>query len=138
VDHPVSLGSAGVEQRVAAAQPLAVEGDRDLPRLPLLVRDRPRDEHAVALEPQVPVQPARVVLVHDEAPADRGAALGRPLRRAARLRRRVEAALAPVLGERGRQLNRSTSSRSPAACGIDIPAMRPALLARRVAGDERC
>ena len=42
------------------------------------LRDGPRDEHAVALEPQVPVQPAGVVLVHDEARLLRGVGWPRP------------------------------------------------------------
>ena len=48
------------------------------------LRDGPGDQHAVALEPQVPVQPAGVVLVHHEA----------------RLLRRVGALAGPRLGRR--------------------------------------
>ena len=115
VDHPV-LRRARLEQRVLPVEPVPVEGDDHLLRLPLLqlvgagvpqlhgaravalrdhalevdvvervvldvhrqavllrahrdpVRDRPRDQHAVALEAQVPVQAGRVVLLDDEAP----------------------------------------------------------------------
>jgi hypothetical protein len=56
------------------------------------LRDGPGDEHAVAFEPQVPVQPAGVVLVHHEAlPLRRAATLAGP-----RLGGRAEVALGSV------------------------------------------
>jgi gas vesicle protein len=142
VDHPVGL-APGAEQRVAAADALAVERDDDLavaPGVALVragvpdrhrpravvalrdlavelevlervvlgahglavlvgvrrdpVRDRPRRERALVLEPQVPVQPPRVVLLDHEAPAGR-----RRGRVAGRLGRAGEVAHAAVLGE---------------------------------------
>ena len=63
------------------------------------LRHRPRCEYAVALEPKIPVQRARVMLLHHE-PGDRLLLRGALRTRAARLGCRVEVALAFVLLER--------------------------------------
>jgi hypothetical protein len=57
------------------------------------LRDRPRDEHAVALQSQVPMETARVMLVHDITRLS-GCALGRC---ALGLRRSLEITLLLVL-----------------------------------------
>src|SRR5207248_1897454 len=59
------------------------------------LRHRPRHEHAVALEPEVPVQPGGVVLLDDEKLVAAG--LGRTVR--PRLAGTAAIALAPVFGE---------------------------------------
>ena len=69
------------------------------------LRDRPARQRAVALEPEVVVEPARVVALDDE---DR--LFSAPLR-AERLRRLLRVALAPVLGELSRL--RATSRTLP-------------------------
>ena len=58
------------------------------------VRDRPGGEHAVALQPQVPVQAPRVVLLDHEARRRRAVGLA-----SGRLRSRLEVALPPVVAE---------------------------------------
>ena len=58
------------------------------------VRDRPRREHPVVLEAQIPMQPRGVMLLDDEPmPIVRGVS------RAGRLRRRVEVALGAIARE---------------------------------------
>ncbi len=69
-----------------------------LRRLRQPVRDRPRDRDTIVLEPQIPVEPGRVVLLDDE--AGRGRAAARALVGSVGLGGHGEVALCPVALER--------------------------------------
>ena len=96
---------------VLAARDLAVEG-RVLQRMVLRVhgqvvlrrvvgdplRQGPGDEHPAAFQPEIPVQPARMVLLHHEDARLVARPVGFPLRD--RLRRARRVTLAPVFASR--------------------------------------
>src|SRR5690606_27826212 len=107
-DHALEVG---VLERVVLGlrcePPLAGHEARSL-------RHRPALEHAVELEPEVVVQAARGVLLHDEAPAARPtrARVARASRVAARLGAPAEVAPAPVVLEARRASRQGSALRS--------------------------
>ena len=78
--HLAGAVAAGgdLTREVDVAERMVLDVDGEVVAL-RIVRDalghRPGDEHAVALESQIPVQAARVVLLHDEAGSTSGAVL---------------------------------------------------------------
>ena len=84
-----------VESRVLQRVVLGVHGQVVLRRVVGdALRQRPGDEHPVAFQPEIPVQPARVVLLHHEDARLPACPVGFPLRD--RLRRARRVTLAPV------------------------------------------
>ena len=94
----VAVGDVALEVEVLERMVFGVHREMvPLRRRRDALRHRPREEHSVVLEAEIPVQRARVMLLHDEArPFGRRRARGGVT---ARFRRRVEVALGAVLLE---------------------------------------
>ena len=69
------VSGGDLAREVDVAQRVVLDVHRETVALRVVrdaLRDRPGDEHAIAFEPQVPMQAARVVLLHYEAGAPPG------------------------------------------------------------------
>src|SRR5580704_4617619 len=96
------------------------------------LRQRPRDQDAVMLKTEIPVQGPRVVLLHDERPPAI-AGLSARLRRSHRFRGPGRITLGPVGGERGAVI----LSALPCASHQRTRSERPANIGRTVASSIR-